>query len=630
MLPGDQMVSSPPASVPRGGRRGAPLWKTPWVLLGIVVCVTVALVVAPSDARAPISGLSQMLSMLFALFCTSIMLVRSERGRARWAWGIIALGQFLFVFGDIAIIVESSQPNASPTSVSLADLFLLPLSPLLAVGAILFPAVPTTWARQVRILLDVSIAVGAVLGLALVFLIAPRFLSGTTQDIIFIVYPIADTTLLLALLVLLARGVQSRYRPVFLWMVLGMVFLLYGDTAFNYLTLPGLSGTVYSLGLPSVDPAWVAMALAFSLAPLSFLRQRHQSDAPWLEKLIAFTSLLQPTRLLNQFLVLVLPVGVLVGLLLYLNAQSGPQEGTFPLIALTAVVFLLIITRQLLTQRDLVDARLATERAEQLDSLKDQFITSVNHELRTPLMTMQGYIELLSAPEGQNASAEKRTHMLSLARIACANLVHLVKSILDVRQIEGEASNFVPEAVDVRMVVEAALTLIDPNEVSLQDRRLNLRIPQALTVWGDRVRIQQIITNLVSNALKYSPPETPVTLTAVAVSEKSSRLIGAKSGKQHLVEILVQDQGLGIPPEQRDLLFRRFVRLPREIAGNIHGNGLGLYLCRVFAEAMGGSIWVESSGVEGEGSTFHLHLPVPVPPVEEAATVLKGYARMAE
>ena len=77
-----------------------------------------------------------------------------------------------------------------------------------------------------------------------------------------------------------------------------------------------------------------------------------------------------------------------------------------------------------------------------------------------------------------------------------------------------------------------------------------------------------------------------------------------------MVDISVQDQGLGIPPEQAELLFRRFVRLPREIASNIHGNGLGLYLCRVYAEAMGGRIWVESTGVEGAGSTFHLRLPV--------------------
>ncbi len=78
-----------------------------------------------------------------------------------------------------------------------------------------------------------------------------------------------------------------------------------------------------------------------------------------------------------------------------------------------------------------------------------------------------------------------------------------------------------------------------------------------------------------------------------------------------MVEIVVRDHGHGIPPEQIPLLFERFVRLPRDLASNVTGNGLGLYLCRVLAEAMGGRIWAESTGVEGEGSAFHVLLPAP-------------------
>ncbi len=76
-----------------------------------------------------------------------------------------------------------------------------------------------------------------------------------------------------------------------------------------------------------------------------------------------------------------------------------------------------------------------------------------------------------------------------------------------------------------------------------------------------------------------------------------------------MIEIRVRDFGLGIPPEHIALLFERFVRLPRDLASRVVGNGLGLYLCRQLAQAMGGRIWAESAGVEGEGSTFHLLLP---------------------
>jgi signal transduction histidine kinase len=87
-----------------------------------------------------------------------------------------------------------------------------------------------------------------------------------------------------------------------------------------------------------------------------------------------------------------------------------------------------------------------------------------------------------------------------------------------------------------------------------------------------------------------------------------------------MVEIAVRDHGLGIPPDQAPLLFQRFVRLPRDLASATVGNGLGLYLCRELAEAMGGHIRVESIGVEGEGSTFYLRLPVASPSAGSEAT----------
>lgn len=599
------------------GRQQNRVWFTPLFLLMLTLLVFLALVFTSPDVQAPVSVFAQLFSMLFSLICTSIMLLRTEPGRLKWAWGCIALAQGLFVIGDATIIVLVNQPVYSATAVSLADLFFLPLSPLTAIGAILFPAAESTPAKQVRILLDASIIVGALLAVAVVFLIAPRIVSGTSNDLIFIGYPVADLTLILTLGVLLFRGVQSAYRPVFFWLILGMLCFVYADSAYNYFSLPGLAGgPTYTPGTFYIDIFWVVGAFSFSLAPLSMLRQRQQSGPilRWLNKVSLPTTLLRPAGLINQFFLLVLPVAVLVGLLLFINANPLERGTTVPLLLLTFLVMLLIISRQILTQRDLVDARIATERAQQLDSLKDQFITSVNHELRTPLMTMTGYIDILADPEAQ-ATPEKQRQMLGLARNAGESLVHLVKSILDTRRIDQEAANFVPEVVNVQEALQVSISLIDTREADPTGRRLQIQVPGNLVVWGEPVRIQQVLTNLLSNAIKYSPPEMPIAVTARLVTEKNTRLLGLGATprpSQHMVEITVRDWGLGIPLEQQDLLFRRFVRLPREIAGNIHGTGMGLYLCRVYIEAMGGRVWVASTGVEGEGSTFHVRLPVPV------------------
>ncbi len=206
-------------------------------------------------------------------------------------------------------------------------------------------------------------------------------------------------------------------------------------------------------------------------------------------------------------------------------------------------------------------------------------------------------------------NATKQADMLGRASRQSRTLINLVQSILDTRRIDQEAGDFTPEVVHLATAAQTALTLIDPGEADPNSRIVALQVPDSLVVWGESVRVQQILTNLISNAIKYSPPDTPVTVRAALVAEQTGRL-SSRSG-QRMVEIKVQDQGLGIPPQQKDLLFRRFVRLPRDIASTTRGTGLGLYLCRVFAEAMGGSVRVESTGVPGEGSTFYVRLPLP-------------------
>ncbi len=273
----------------------------------------------------------------------------------------------------------------------------------------------------------------------------------------------------------------------------------------------------------------------------------------------------------------------------------------------------LMITIWRLFRRTVNEVGVAYQRAQQLDALKDEFIASVNHELRTPLMTMQTYLEVLrESPE--LVPPEQLGSVIDQVCRVSDSLVELVQSILSTREIDRHIAEITPEPVVVKQALDAAILLIDPRMGQQQPRDLVLDVPETLMVWGERVRLQQVLTNLLSNAVKYSPAGTRIEVRARALVESTAsgggRIRRRVSAEPTSVEITVRDYGHGIPPEQAALLFNRFVRLPRDLASKITGTGLGLYLCRVQVESMRGRIWVESSGVDGEGSTFHVTLPL--------------------
>jgi signal transduction histidine kinase len=266
------------------------------------------------------------------------------------------------------------------------------------------------------------------------------------------------------------------------------------------------------------------------------------------------------------------------------------------------------------TLRELGDVRVAYAREKELERLKDHFIASVNHELRTPIMALQGYLEV-ARELGARGDTVRQTAMLTRGSEAADQLAALVKSVLNVRQLDTEDTAVQPEVILLEPVIRGAAQLIDPRDGGGLERPLRLRVEAEACVLADADRVRQVVVNLLSNALKYSPAGTEIVVTArteqpIVVGRGWRR---AAILAPRMIEVGVRDHGLGIPPEQAALVFQRFVRLERDIASPVVGTGLGLALCKAYVEAMGGRIWLDSTGVPGEGTTVTFTLPLARP-----------------
>ncbi len=322
----------------------------------------------------------------------------------------------------------------------------------------------------------------------------------------------------------------------------------------------------------------------------------------------------------RRFIVITAAVALVLSFVVALALNTPYSGGIFIYAllqeAIATGVMVLFATGYRITLRDLAHTQQEYDRLVRIDGLKEQFITSVNHELRNPVMAMLGYIDLLQLPRNR-ADAERLALLVDEANRAGQDLRALLNSILETRRMDQGIEDFVPQPVNVRDALAAAMRLIDPREVQVAGREVRVRVPPNLYIMGDPVHLQQILTNLVSNALKYSSKDDPVDVLAVRVidiEEQEGRWGRKTTTEREMIEIIVRDYGLGIPPADAPLLFQRFARLPRDLASKVIGNGLGLYLCRVLTEVMDGKIWLESTGIPGKGTTFYVRLPTAAAP----------------
>jgi two-component system, OmpR family, sensor histidine kinase KdpD len=234
------------------------------------------------------------------------------------------------------------------------------------------------------------------------------------------------------------------------------------------------------------------------------------------------------------------------------------------------------------------EVEMATER------LRSSLLSSVSHDLRTPLGVITGATSTLLQDEATLAPATRRD-LLETAHEEAERLNRLVKNLLDMTGVAAGAIHPKKEWHPLDEIVGVALRRI---ETGLAGRRVEVKLPADLPpVPLDDVLIEQVLFNLLENAIKYTPAERPIEILAQAIP-------GA-------VEIAVADRGPGVPAAERDHIFEKFYRLRHE--GTEGGAGLGLAVCRGFIEAHGGRIWVEDR--QGGGARFCFTLPVGTLPV---------------
>jgi signal transduction histidine kinase len=238
--------------------------------------------------------------------------------------------------------------------------------------------------------------------------------------------------------------------------------------------------------------------------------------------------------------------------------------------------------------RDITERQRAEAALRMANEAKDAFLAAASHELRTPLAAAKGHAHLAMLKLGGEADSGPGKSLTIINR-QIDRMTKLVEELLDISRLQAGRLSLELERFDLSVLVRETC---DRMAVLSQAHPLRMDVPERLEGLWDRGRLDQVLTNLVSNAIRYSPNGGEVVV----------RVVEENAG----VHLMVKDLGIGIPPEKQGLIFERFGRAHGAKYG---GLGLGLTISQGIVEQHGGRIWVESLGVPGEGSTFHVWLP---------------------
>jgi len=638
----------------RRSNRHLELPRSFWISVGIAVlfnCLFLALVlIKPETQRQFVlaDDIGQALGWLLAtLFCfvgfKQLWLEKSSFNvhsfpfiyRVRtWVPIFIALGIFCQFIGQV--IYTYYDFNGLPPFPSWADAGYLSTFPFMLVAILLLPRRRLTGSTRSRVLLDGLIIMTAMITFSWYFILGPTMLAGEETNLAKVVgsaYPVFDLILIFCMILLWFRESDPLLVPAERLLLTGLTIIVITDSVYGYLTLQN----IYTNGLQDIGwpIGYMLLGLAAQCVTLAYITYASRSEITSnVEVLQEFN---QRSRLGKHSLLPYALIPAVVGLSVFIWHSGGNgtlEQGVyFGGIVLVGLLLLrqyfvlrettfyneqLSVTKQDLSEKNqalrLANLQLEEQAAQveaaynqqvYLNELKDDFLLNVNHELRTPLTAIYGFLDLLREYHGKLDSSMEIT-LIDQAVHGCEELQHLVDNVLDTLHGDFKEKEPTVEVFSIAAVANGVINLFEPQK--RLDYDINLVIPEDLFVLADKQYVHQILLNLLSNVFKYSPMHTSIEISARIYDNSIS-----KGNNHSQVCVSIQDAGPGIPPTEAPLLFGKFVRLKRDLVGSVRGTGLGLYISKQLVESMGGNIWVESSGVEGQGSRFSFTLPYAVP-----------------
>ncbi|MEK7521091.1 MAG: ATP-binding protein [Patescibacteria group bacterium] len=232
----------------------------------------------------------------------------------------------------------------------------------------------------------------------------------------------------------------------------------------------------------------------------------------------------------------------------------------------------------------------------EMDRIKSEFISIASHQLRTPLTSIRWYSEVLME-EGVGKLAPEQKDLLKSSYEATLQMSDLINALLNLSRIESERLSIKPEPLDIAEFIAVTIKELEPLNLKFQKGHeivFNKPAAELPLLNVDRKMLREILSNLISNSIKYTPPKGKITVDASVRGEN--------------VVFSVQDNGLGIPVRQQSRIFDKFFRADNITVLEFSGTGLGLYIVKKLIETMRGEIWFAS--VEGQGTTFYFSLPI--------------------